>query len=129
MEPPKVWREKRERYLALGTKCLDCNKISFPLAKYCPKCNSDNIIEHKLEKTGRIIFFTHVTLAAKEMISYSPYALGIIELDDGIRVTGQIVDCKYEDLHDDLKVRMVFRILSSDGNEGLIRYGFKFKPV
>ena len=129
MEPPKIWRERRERYLALGIKCLDCNKTSFPLAMYCPECNSDNIIEHKLANTGKIVFFTQVTLAAKEMISYSPYALGIVELDDGIRVTGQIVDCMYEDLKEDMKVRMVFRILSSDNNEGLIRYGFKFKPV
>ncbi len=129
MEPPKIWREKRERYLALGLKCLDCNKTSFPLVRTCPKCNSENITEHKLENTGRILFFTQVTQTAKEMITYTPYSVGIIELDDGIRVTGQIVDCKYEDLQENMKVRMVFRILSSDNNEGLIRYGFKFRPI
>ena len=129
MEPPKIWREKRERYLALGTKCLDCNKTSFPLMKKCSECDSDNTTEYKLAETGKVIFFTQVTLAAKEMISHSPYTLGIIELDDGIRVTGQIIDCKYETLQEDMKVRMVFRILSRDNDEGLIRYGFKFKPV
>ena len=128
MEPPKIWRERRERYLAIGTKCLDCNKISFPFVNYCPECSSENTSEHKLTDTGKIVFFTQVTLAAKEMISYSPYTVGIIELDDGIRLTGQIVDCKYEDLKEDMKVRMIFRILSTDNDEGLIRYGFKFKP-
>ena len=129
MMPPKIWREKRERYLGLGTKCLDCNKISFPLINYCTECSSENIMEYKLANTGKIMFYTQVTLAAKEMMSYAPYTIGMIELDDGIRVTGQIADCNYEDLKEDMKVRMVFRILSTDHDEGLIRYGFKFNPV
>ena len=126
MEPPKIWREKRERYLALATKCLDCNKISFPLIGNCPECSSENTTEHKLANTGKIVYFTQVTSTTKEKISYVPYTIGIIELDDGIRVTGQIVDCKYKDLKEGMKVRMIFRILSTNNDEGLIRYGFKF---
>ena len=129
MQPPKIWREKRERYLAVGTQCMDCKNKSFPKMKYCSKCKSINLEEYKLANTGKVLQFSQVTQTAKEMMQYSPFIIGIIELDDSIRVTGQIVDCNFDEVKEGMKVRMVFRILSQDDNEGLIRYGFKFAPV
>ena len=62
------------------------------------------------------------------MMFNAPYIIGLIELNDGIRVTGQITDTKSEDLKDGMNVKMVFRVLSKNGEEGLIGYGFKFVP-
>ncbi len=128
MEPPKIWREKRERYLAIGIQCQDCKSKSFPKTSFCTKCSSSNITEYRLATSGKLLNFTKVTSTSKEMNSYAPFFVGIIELDDGITVTGQIVDCKFEDLQDEMRVRMVFRVLARNGEEGLIRYGFKFTP-
>lgn len=128
MQPPKIWREKRERYLAAGTECKDCKEKSFPKSKYCINCGSTNVEEYKLAETGKLLYYTQVTQTAQEMIEYSPYIIGIVELDDTIRVTGQIVDCNFDEVKEGMQVRMVFRILAQDGDEGLIRYGFKFAP-
>jgi len=128
MEPPKIWREKRERYLAVGIKCLDCENISFPKSEVCTKCSSSNIDEYKLANTGTLLYYTRVTQTAHEMMEYTPYFVGIVELDDTIKVTGQIVDCNPEEIKDGMSLRMVFKILARDGDEGLIRYGFKFAP-
>lgn len=128
MEPPRIWREKRERYLGIGNNCLDCNEKSFPKADYCLKCSSKNIEEYKLARTGKVVHFTLVTQSAEETIMYSPYIMGLVELDDGIKVSSQIVDCDYDDLKEGKEVRMTFRILSIDNDEGLVKYGFKFVP-
>ncbi len=128
MEPPKIWRERRERYLGIGNNCLDCKEKSFPKANYCLKCSSKNIEEYKLARTGKILHFTQVTQPAQETIMYSPFIIGLIELDDGIKVTGQIVDYNYDDVKEGMKVRMIFRVLSIDKEEGLIKYGYKFVP-
>ncbi|NPD88506.1 MAG: Zn-ribbon domain-containing OB-fold protein [Asgard group archaeon] len=128
MEPPKIWREKRERYLAVGIKCLDCENKSFPKSEFCTKCSSNNVKEYKLADTGKLLYFTQITQTAQEMIEYAPYIVGIVELDDTLKVTGQIVDCNLDEVKEGMSVRMVFRILARDGNEGLIRYGFKFAP-
>ena len=129
MEPPKVWRERRERYLAIGIECTDCKGKSFPITQACPKCGSKNINDYKISTTGKILQFAQVTQTAPEMNFYTPFIIGIIELDDEIRVTGQIVDCDIKEIKESMPVRMVFRVLAKDGDEGLIRYGFKFASV
>ncbi|MHA1953904.1 MAG: Zn-ribbon domain-containing OB-fold protein [Candidatus Heimdallarchaeaceae archaeon] len=128
MEPPKIWREKRERYLAVGIKCLDCKNKSFPKSEVCTKCSGSNLEEYKLANTGKLLYYSQVTQTAQEMMEYTPYVLGIVELDDSIKVTGQIVDCNLDEVKEGMLVRMVFRVLARDGDEGLIRYGFKFAP-
>ncbi len=129
MEPPKIWRERREKYLALGILCQECKKKSFPITQYCPHCSSKNIAELKLAQTGKILHFTRVSQTAEELMFYAPYIISLVELDDGIKVTGQITDIKLEELSEGTKVRMVFRVLSKNGEEGLIGYGFKFVPI
>ena len=129
MEPPKIWREKRERYLALGTECMDCKSKSFPKGNTCLKCGSNHVKEYKISEYGKILLFSSVTQTAKEMMASTPHIIALVELDDGIIVTAQIVDCNYEKLTEGMKVKMVFRILSKDGLEGLIKYGFKFTPA
>ena len=128
MEPPKIWRERRGRYLGLGILCNNCQAKSFPVVDYCPECSSEKVEEIKLAQTGKILHFTKVSQAADEMMFNTPYIIGLIELNDGIRVTGQITDTKFEDLRDGMSVKMVFRVLSKNGEEGLIGYGFKFVP-
>ena len=128
MEPPKIWREKRERYLAVGIKCLDCNHKSFPKSDVCTKCSSSNIEEYKLVNKGKLLYHTQVTQTAEEMMEYAPYIIGIVELEDEVRVTGQIIDCNIDEIKKGMSLRMVFRILARDDDEGLIRYGFKFAP-
>ncbi|MHA2357560.1 MAG: Zn-ribbon domain-containing OB-fold protein [Candidatus Heimdallarchaeaceae archaeon] len=129
MEPPKIWRESRERYLAIGIECTDCKSKSFPISISCPKCGSKNIKEYKISRTGKVLHFTNVTQTSPEMNFYTPFNIGIIELDDEIKITGQIVDCENKEIKEGMKVRMVFRVLAKDGNEGLIKYGFKFAPI
>jgi len=50
-------------------------------------------------------------------------------LDDGPKLTSQIVDCKREDLKIGRRVEACFRRIYTDGKEGIINYGLKFRPV
>ena len=129
MEPPKIWREKKHRYLGIGSHCLDCNNYAFPYTDFCPKCGSERIHEYKLAEKGKVLYFSQVNQTSDSMMHNAPYAVGLIELQDGIKVTGQIVDIEYSLIKTDMHVRMVLRVLSKDGDEGLIKYGFKFVPI
>jgi len=129
MEPPKIWRERAERYLGIGIECLDCNKKYFPKKIICPSCGSARIKDYRISERGRLKYFTQVSVTGQEMEFNTPYIVGIVELDDELKVTAQIVDVEYNDLEEDMKVRMIFRVLAKDGAEGLIRYGFKFTPA
>ncbi len=128
MEPPKIWREKEQKYLLLGTLCHDCQKKTYPYASYCPNCTSKNVESYKLPTKGKVLYFTYNTSTNKEMMFSAPYVSALIELEDGTRITGQIVDCDHATLKEGREVVAVFRILAKDSTEGLIQYGVKFTP-
>lgn len=82
----------------------------------------------KLKGLGKIVTYTTVYDAPKDFTMQVPYVMAIIELEEGVKITGQIIDCKPDDVNIGMKVTMVFRKLGEDGKSGIIHYGYKFKP-
>lgn len=76
---------------------------------------------------GVIESFTIVHNAPKEFENQVPYILALILLDIGEKITSQIVDCKEVSIG--MKVEPCLRKVYSDGDDGLIHYGTKFRPV
>ena len=60
-------------------------------------------------------------------VSEVPLVLAIIELDNGKRLTAQVVDCEPEDVKMGSKVEPVFRKIMEKGEKGIIEYGYKFR--
>ena len=58
----------------------------------------------------------------------TPYAVAVVELDEGARLIGQLTgDIKGLEIGN--KVKAVFRRQYADGDAGLIHYGLKFEMV
>jgi uncharacterized OB-fold protein len=53
----------------------------------------------------------------------------MVELDEGPKITGQVIDCDPCDMKIGTKVRVTLRKLSEEGPSGVIHYGYKFIPV
>jgi len=58
-----------------------------------------------------------------------PYVMAIIEMDEGVRLTSQLIDVKPEDVRIGMKVQASFRKLGQEGDAGVIHYGYKFRPA
>ena len=58
-----------------------------------------------------------------------PYIVGIVDLPEGVKVLSQIVDCEPKDMSIDMPVALTFRRVREDGSEGIIEYGYKFRPA
>jgi len=58
----------------------------------------------------------------------APYAVGIAEMDDGTRLTGQVVDCAFDAIQTGMRLKLEFRKLYDVGHSGIICYGYKFVP-
>ena len=54
--------------------------------------------------------------------------LAIVKLDEGPRMTAQIV-CRPDEVKIGMRVKSVFRRIATDGESGIIHYGTKFVPV
>ena len=129
MSVPRYWREMPAHFRLLGSECKECGKKFIPVRKVCPFCGSRNIKEVEMPKTGKVITFSVVRTAPKEFKRYLPYAIALVELDNGARVLSQITDCSVDEVRIGMRVEAVFRKVSEDGDEGIVRYGYKFRPI
>ncbi len=95
----------------------------------CPSCRREGEIDsYKFSGEGQIVTYTIIHTAAEGFEGQAPYVLGIVQLDEGPRLTSQIV-VGLDDVKIGMKVRPVFRKLGEGGDRGMIYYGTKFIPA
>lgn len=125
---PLTWRRIQERYRMIGTKCETCSQCFFPSRSICPKCRrKGKITKIQFSGNGKIHSYTTIYSPPTGFEDQVPYTIAIIELDEGARILGQIVDVQNGKLKIGARVEQCFRIIQRDDPEGLIHYGFKFK--
>ncbi|MEM3411658.1 MAG: Zn-ribbon domain-containing OB-fold protein [archaeon] len=123
-----TWRRIPERYTLKGNYCKTCGNVFFPPKKICPRCRRKGVLEEKtFSGKGKIYSYTVVRSPPAGFELEAPYVLGIIELEEGPKITSQIVDSPLEKITIGAPVSVVFRKIQEDGKEGVIHYGYKFK--
>ena len=81
--------------------------------------------DYRFDGKGTVVTFTTIYNATDDFKRQTPYNLAIIELDEGPRLTGQVI-CTPEEIEIGMRVKPAFRILGKDGERGIIYYGTKF---
>ncbi len=128
MSVARFWRKIPQRYNMIGTRCATCGTCFFPPRLFCPTCRrAGKIGNHRLSGKGTVVTFTIVRTASEAFENMTPYVLAIVELEEGPRMTGQVV-CSPEEIRIGMRVRPVFRRIGTDGPSGVISYGTKFAP-
>jgi uncharacterized protein len=80
--------------------------------------------------TGEIYSFTVLQDAPQAFAAQAPYVLALVKLDEGPLVTTQITDLDPDEtLQIGDRVEMVTRKLMTEGDRGVIVYGYKFRKV
>jgi len=125
----RYWREIPQRYRYEAAKCDSCGEMHFPPRLVCRQCKGRKFTKTILAQTGEVETFTVIRVAPTGFADQAPYAVGVVKLDDGVKVTTQIVDCDVETLAIGDKVRLEFRRVQQDGESGVLCYGYKFVPV
>ncbi len=127
----RFWRENQSRYNMQGRKCGSCEEVYFPPRDLCPKCRRGSIGKMeklKLSGKGKVVSYTIVHDGLPEFQMQVPYTMAIIELEEGPKITGQIVDANPDNIKIGTEVESVFRKLGQEGECGIIHYGYKFRP-
>jgi uncharacterized OB-fold protein len=115
----------------LASKCKQCGEIFFPKKNggVCTHCQHDTFIEMKLSSTGKIYSYSVVMIRPPEYYKGDvPYALGFVDLPEGIKVETLFTQCDFDELAVDMEVEMILDTLYIDdeGNEVIC---YKFRPV
>ncbi len=128
MHVPRHWREIPHRYRLEALKCNKCQAILFPKRLICPECGTKKFTKINLSGKGKLVTFTIIRVAPEGFTDQTPYAVGIVELAEGIQIMGQITDCDPETLNIGDALISQFRRMKEENKTGMIMYSYKFVP-
>jgi uncharacterized OB-fold protein len=128
MSLAKHWRLQNQRYRLIGIECEDCGGKFFPQRQICPQCKSKQVRPYEFGKEGKVYSHTVIYDAPAGYEQLLPYVAALVQLDEGPLVTAQLADVDINDVRIGMPVEMVTRRLRQYGEDGLIVYGYKFRP-
>jgi uncharacterized OB-fold protein len=113
-ETAAYWHAAREERLTVQ-RCHDCGRHQFYPRAFCTACLSEHLEWVDAAGTGSIYTFTICRVPAHpSMTDKVPYAVAVIELDEGIRMLTNIVDCPIERIRVGARVELRFERISAD---------------
>ena len=122
------WRLRSQRYALVGEVCDDCGNKIFPPRDVCPHCAQPAQTPFKFSGRGEVFSHTTVYNPPVGYEEFAPYTVALVKLEEGPLITAQLTDTQPEEVSIGQSVEMVTRKIREDGPEGLIVYGYKFRP-
>lgn len=107
-ESAEFWKGCK-RHELLIQRCRQCGTYRHYPRPMCPECNSMDVEWVKVSGKGKVYTWATAHRAFHEGLANEiPYAVVIIQLEEGVRLTSNIVDCKLEDLYIGMPVEVIF---------------------
>jgi uncharacterized protein len=122
------WRLADQRYQMVGEECPHCGIKIFPPRDACPNCARPAQELYTFAGKGEVYSCTVVLDPPEGFEGQKPYYVALVKLDEGPMVTAQLTDLEGGP-EIGMRVEMVTRKLRTDGEEGIIVYGYKFRPL
>lgn len=86
--------------------CQDCGRQTFPPKPVCPHCWSTAVAWSPLSPRGTLYSWTRIHAAPAVFAAEAPYAVGIVDLDSGIRLACRLVEVSGVELAADMPVEI-----------------------
>ena len=112
-ETKHYWEGAKDGKLILQ-KCNDCSDNYFPPRPFCPKCGSRSVQE--FQASGKGSLYSYVINHLPSPGFTPPFAIAVVELEEGPRLMSNIVECEQtpEALELDMPLEVTFEKLNDD---------------
>ena len=94
--------EQFYKHLAQGKlmagKCMKCGKIHLPPRPLCDNCFSQEFTWTEISGKGKLLTYTIIHVAPQQFQALAPYAVGIVQLENGLKIPGMITAIPHEQL-------------------------------
>ena len=117
--------ENSNGFSLIGSECQSCKQMFFPAKKVCLDCYSEDLIQKPLSNTGKLYSFTMVRIPTQNF--KAPYAIGWVELSEGVRVFSQIRGWEDTPLKTNMKMVLQKEKLWGEADKDVM--GYVFRPV
>ncbi len=101
-----------QRKLMAG-KCTKCGKIHLPPRPLCDNCFSQKFEWTEISGKGKLLTYTVVHIAPPQFQPMTPYAVGIVQLENGAKIPSMITDATQEQLRIDMDLTIDFTACST----------------
>ncbi|MBB5774431.1 bifunctional MaoC family dehydratase N-terminal/OB-fold nucleic acid binding domain-containing protein [Nonomuraea jabiensis] len=101
------WEGVRQGELRIQT-CADCGHHRHPPGPLCPQCrsaNSSHLVASGLGTLYSYVVHHHPPVPGRE----TPFVVGVVELPEGVRIVGNVVDCPIEEVAVGMPLRVTYR--------------------
>jgi uncharacterized protein len=97
----------------MAGKCLKCGKIHLPPRPLCDNCLSQDFKWVSVSGKGKLLTYTVIHIAPEQFQALVPYAVGIVELENGLKIPGMIQKINQEQLKIGMALTLDFGTCSS----------------
>lgn len=78
----------------MGSRCKGCGAVHLPPRPLCPDCGGRELEWDELKGEGTVQAYTVITVPLTMLKDSSPYAVGVVKLDDGPSISSMILGVK-----------------------------------
>jgi len=122
----RPWTEEGGAVRLHGSKCAHCGVAAFPPHPSCPACGAEGSQDTvQLSPVGTLYTFSEIHIAPKGFVT--PYAVGYVDLPEGVRLFGQI-ETPAADLRLGQQVAVTLGPVRADAS-GRMVISYKFKGL
>ncbi|HJP91099.1 MAG TPA: Zn-ribbon domain-containing OB-fold protein [Pyrinomonadaceae bacterium] len=129
---PNLFELSAEGARLIGSRCVKCGEVTFPVSAFCPQCCTETTETIPLSRRGTLYSFTVQRFRPPPPYrgpgEFEPYGVGMIELPEGLRVTAVLADEDPDSLCVGMEMELIVMKLFED-EMGRDVLGYKFRRV
>ena len=110
------WRKTKDHELWIQ-RCIDCSEAFFYPRLHCPKCRTDKVEWFQASGMGTLYSYMINYRPAPGFEAEAPYAIAVIQLEEGPRMMGNIVGI--ENTPENLVLDMPLKVTFTDATEDI----------
>ena len=126
MDLPRFHRLRAAYYRLEGQVCASCGAVQFPCRTVCSSCGGKDLERRALSGRGTVHSYSEVAQTPDGF--EPPHLMALVRLEEGVTVAAQLTDVDPDDVEIGMPVEMVTRRIRDHGPQGLLVYGYKFRP-
>ena len=100
----------------MAGKCQKCGKIHLPPRPLCDNCYGTEFQWLQVSGKGKLVTYTVIHVAPQQFQNLTPYAIGIVELENGLKIPGTIQSVNQEQLKIGMELTVDFSTCSTPQN-------------
>ncbi len=124
--------EQFYKFIAQGKlmagKCQKCGKINLPPRPLCDKCYNQEFKWVTFPNKGTLLTYSIIHIAPHQFQHVAPYAVGIVQLENGAKLPGMISSIPHDQLQIGMELYIDFS--SCDNTQSWPQWSrYCFKPL